>query len=228
MLRKHYSETVPFCRVTFALPLEAVRGGREVRLLGDFNAWRWEDGFRLQPRGTQFEADVELPAGQHYEFRYLIDNAIWENDWDADAYVPTPFGVDNSVVSLSEVVAPQARLVQEHPDLVAQGNPPIAPENGAGGGTRAAVDAADSADDLTMIEGIGPKLAELLNAAGIGTFAGLAATKPDMVSRILEAAGRRYVRHDPSTWPEQAKLAAEGDWKKLARLQERLSAGKRA
>ncbi len=228
MLKKHYSEATPLCRVTFTLPIEAANGGREVRLLGDFNAWRWEDGVRLQPRDTAFEADVELPAGKRYEFRYLIDNAIWENDWEADGYVPTPFGVNNSVVWLSDVVGHEVRPVQERPDVVAQAPPPIAAENGAGGTTRAADDTADGGDDLTMIEGIGPKIAELLNAAGIGTFAGLATTKPDMVSRILETAGRRYVMHDPSSWPEQARLAADGDWEKLARLQERLSAGKRA
>ena len=148
MLKKHYSEATPLCRVTFTLPIEAANGGREVRLLGDFNAWRWEDGVRLQPRDTAFEADVELPAGKRYEFRYLIDNAIWENDWEADGYVPTPFGVNNSVVWLSDVVGHEVRPVQERPDVVAQAPPPIAAENGAGGTTRAADDTADGGDDL--------------------------------------------------------------------------------
>ena len=45
---------------------------------------------------SDYQAVVELSAGRQYQFRYLIDGAAWVNDWQADAYLPTPFGVENS------------------------------------------------------------------------------------------------------------------------------------
>ncbi len=81
-------------------------------------------------------------------------------------------------------------------------------------------------DDLKKIEGIGPKIAQLLNDAGIHTFAKLAKTSTDQISKILLEAGSRYKMHDPTTWPEQAKIAAAGDWEKLKELQDYLDGGR--
>jgi predicted flap endonuclease-1-like 5' DNA nuclease len=83
------------------------------------------------------------------------------------------------------------------------------------------------ADDLALIEGVGPKIAELLNAAGITTFAKLADTKPSEIKAILEAAGKRYQMHDPATWPKQAALARDGKTAELAKLQDQLKAGRK-
>ncbi len=84
-----------------------------------------------------------------------------------------------------------------------------------------------AADDLRKIEGIGPKIASLLAEAGIDSFAKLAATDPDKIREILAAAGNRYKVHDPTTWPEQAALAAEGKWEELAALQNELKGGRK-
>jgi predicted flap endonuclease-1-like 5' DNA nuclease len=81
-------------------------------------------------------------------------------------------------------------------------------------------------DDLTKIEGVGPKIAELLNAAGIDTFATLAGTKKTSIAQILTNAGSRYAMHDPTTWPQQSKLAANGKWDQLKKLQDELKGGK--
>ncbi len=81
-------------------------------------------------------------------------------------------------------------------------------------------------DDLKKIEGIGPKIEELLNKAGITTFAALAKTKVADIQKVLDAAGKRYQIHNPSTWPAQADLAAKGQWEKLATWQQELNAGK--
>ena len=83
-----------------------------------------------------------------------------------------------------------------------------------------------AADDLTVVEGIGPKIADILKAAGIATFAQLAASKPAAIKTILEAAGKRYQMHDPATWPKQAALARDGKTAQLAKLQGELKAGK--
>ena len=85
---------------------------------------------------------------------------------------------------------------------------------------------ADQADDLKKIEGIGPKIAEILNNAGIFTFAQLAEKNATEVKEILIAAGNRYKSHDPTTWPDQAKMAAAGEWAKLNAWQDELDGGK--
>ncbi|HHB79676.1 MAG TPA: DUF4332 domain-containing protein [Saprospiraceae bacterium] len=82
-------------------------------------------------------------------------------------------------------------------------------------------------DDLKKIEGIGPKIAQLLTDAGISTFAKLATAKQDKLKAILAAAGNRYKMHNPATWPEQANLAKNGQWDELKKLQDRLDGGRR-
>lgn len=82
------------------------------------------------------------------------------------------------------------------------------------------------ADDLKKIEGVGPKIAEVLTAAGIATYAQLAESTPEAISGILEAAEGNFAAHDPQTWPEQAKLAAEGKWDELKKWQDELDGGK--
>lgn len=82
------------------------------------------------------------------------------------------------------------------------------------------------ADDFKKIEGIGPKIAELLNNAGISTFVELANTEVDKINGILEEAGARYKSHDPTTWPAQAKMAAAGEWDKLKKWQDELDGGR--
>ncbi len=75
-------------------------------------------------------------------------------------------------------------------------------------------------DDLKKIEGIGPKIAEIFNNAGITTFAELAATSVEKLQEILAAAGSRYASKKPGSWPKQAKMAAEGKWDELKAWQD--------
>jgi large subunit ribosomal protein L21 len=82
------------------------------------------------------------------------------------------------------------------------------------------------ADDLVKIEGIGPKVAEALKAAGIVTFAQLAESKADDIQKILTEAGLKMM--SPEGWIDQAKLAAKGDWKGFEKLQAKLVAGRTA
>jgi small subunit ribosomal protein S2 len=81
-------------------------------------------------------------------------------------------------------------------------------------------------DDLTRIEGIGPKISGLLAAAGIATFAQLGATDVSRLRQILEEADLAGLA-DPSTWPEQARLANAGEWDNLGALQDELRGGRR-
>jgi len=81
-------------------------------------------------------------------------------------------------------------------------------------------------DNLTKIEGIGPKIAEHLNAGGILTFADLAGAPISKLKEILENAGPRYKMHIPDTWPQQAQLATDGKWDELQVLQDKLDGGR--
>jgi len=91
---------------------------------------------------------------------------------------------------------------------------------------KAAESAPSEPDDLKRIEGIGPKISSVLQAAGITTFAQLAATEVDRINQILEEADPNLLKlADTSTWPRQAKLAAGGKWDALEKWQERLKGG---
>ena len=81
-----------------------------------------------------------------------------------------------------------------------------------------------SADDLTMLEGIGPKVARVLNGIGIISFADLASAEAARVQETLNSAKLQYM--SPEGWIEQAKLAAAGDMEGLKKLQDELKGGR--
>jgi len=80
-------------------------------------------------------------------------------------------------------------------------------------------------DDLELIEGIGPKINELLQRAGIGTFAKLAASPAATIQQILDAAGSNFRLANPGSWAKQAALCVSSDWAALRKLQDELIAG---
>jgi predicted flap endonuclease-1-like 5' DNA nuclease len=84
----------------------------------------------------------------------------------------------------------------------------------------------DGNDDLQIIEGIGPKIASILNSSGIRSFRRLAGTSVDNLREILDKAGISHIA-DPGSWAEQAQHAAEGAMDKLQELQERLRGGRK-
>ena len=90
--------------------------------------------------------------------------------------------------------------------------------------TAGATPSADG-DDLTVVEGIGPRLESALKTAGITTYRQLADSRPGRLETIMREAHVRMA--NPSTWPEQATLAADGRWQELQELQQRLKSGKR-
>ena len=82
-----------------------------------------------------------------------------------------------------------------------------------------------SAQDLTKIEGIGPKAAEALIKAGIGTYAALADATPEQIKEILTEASSRMAHLDPTSWPKQAVMAASGEWDALKEWQDNAKGG---
>ncbi|HRI63957.1 MAG TPA: helix-hairpin-helix domain-containing protein [Polyangium sp.] len=82
------------------------------------------------------------------------------------------------------------------------------------------------ADDLEAIEGIGPKIADLLKNAGIRTYKDLAAIDVAELKKILKTGGTQFARNDPSSWPKQAQLILASDKPGLKALQDKLRAGR--
>lgn len=100
-IKKQYLKSRPVCKVTFRLPAAAAENAASVYLVGDFNDWDTGAAPLRKLRDGTFSVTLDLEPQQEYQFRYLIDNAVWENDWDADKYVSSPYaGIDNSVVVL--------------------------------------------------------------------------------------------------------------------------------
>ncbi|WP_010522670.1 hypothetical protein [Aquimarina agarivorans] len=82
------------------------------------------------------------------------------------------------------------------------------------------------ADDLKVVEGIGPKISDLFNENGVTTWYQLSKTSVERCQEILNIGGKRFEIHKPTTWPKQAGLAFEGKWQELKELQDYLDGGK--
>jgi len=99
-LKKLYLKTKALCKVTFRLPKEAAPEATQVTLVGDFNQWDTSETPMQKMKNGDFTVTLELACDQEYKFRYLIDNSQWENDWQADRYVPNGHGSDDSLVAI--------------------------------------------------------------------------------------------------------------------------------
>lgn len=98
-------------------------------------------------------------------------------------------------------------------------------DNGAGQTATAEVPQPKAVEDLTRIEGIGPKIAAVLNQNGITTYAQLAELDPERITEMLKASGGRFGMARPETWPQQAALAAAGKWDEFTKLTDELVGG---
>lgn len=103
--------------------------------------------------------------------------------------------------------------------------PPISREDMLRAASAAGISFSGKKNDLEIIEGIGPKIAELLNNNGIHTFADLSNTSVATINAVLEQGGERFRLANPATWAEQALLAAENKWPELKALQDALDGG---
>jgi len=81
-------------------------------------------------------------------------------------------------------------------------------------------------DNLKLVEGIGPKIEELLKNAGIMTWGDIASSDIKALKAVLTKGGDRFQMHDPSSWADQAALAVEGKWAELEEYQELLIGGR--
>ncbi len=98
-LQKKYLKTKPVCKVKFELPKEAANGASTVFIAGEFNDWDESATALKKQKNGNYAITLELEPGSEYQFRYIIDGERWENDPEADKYMPNNLcGSDNSVV----------------------------------------------------------------------------------------------------------------------------------
>jgi predicted flap endonuclease-1-like 5' DNA nuclease len=185
--------------VNFILPADRAIDANNGVLLGDFNNWDQAKGIPLTKTAEgSFQATVPLAAGKHYEYRYLLDGHRWVNDEHAE----NPYH-NNCTIYIAEPLPPPAPTAEISNLLI---KPLISSKK----------------DDLTKIEGIGKKIAELLIAENITSFETLSKCHVKTLRDILDAAGSRFKSYNPATWANQAKLAADGNWTALKNLQKEL------
>lgn len=99
MLVKKFTPKRTICKVTFTMPAEVVK--KEIAIAGDFNDWDTTP-LKLDKEKTTWKTEVKLKPESEYKFKYLIDGEIWENDYEADAYVANAFGTEDSLVSIGK------------------------------------------------------------------------------------------------------------------------------
>jgi len=196
-------------KVTFSLSADIVGEATSAILLGEFNNWDANNGITLKKqKDGSLKATASLEAGRSYQYRYLLNDGRWVNDERAENYVhASGFAVENCVITVSEeevALKPKKEKKAAKAEKIED----------------------TTTDDLTKIEGIGKKIAELLGAEDIVSFKDLSKASGKKLKGILEAAGSKFKVHDPASWPKQAKLAAAGKWAELAELQQELTGGK--
>jgi large subunit ribosomal protein L27 len=152
----------------------------------------------VRQRGTQHYPGENVGIGKDHTLFALIDGTVmFQKKRKNRSYISVEPVVDVDV-AVAETMAPVA---EEKPTAKAE---PAKAEKVV---AEVETDVAE-ADDLKKIEGVGPKLAEVLNAAGINTYAELAASSVEKMNEILAEAGSRYASKDPAPWIEQAKELA--------------------
>ena len=97
-MKKSYTKTGRSCRVTFELPAET--NATEAVVCGEFNNWSTIENPLEKRKDGRFSGTFSLKAGNSYRFRYLLDGERWENDCEADDYLPNEFGTDDSVIRI--------------------------------------------------------------------------------------------------------------------------------
>jgi len=100
-IRKRFLKSKPVCKVTFKVP--KIDGGtaESAHVVGDFNTWSTSATPMRKLKSGGFSATVDLETDRSYEFRYLLGDAHWTNDPEADGQAPTPYGDSaNSVIHL--------------------------------------------------------------------------------------------------------------------------------
>jgi large subunit ribosomal protein L27 len=202
----------------------------------------------VRQRGTKFYAGENVMMGKdHTLFATVEGYVVFEKPYRGKRMISvypelTPVGNGGTgtlkpkaapmdVAELQRIAAPKAKPAPsaEPAPVAAEAEPEIRTfakaEPAAEEAPKPRAKKAKTGDDLTIIEGIGPKMAAALIAAGIDTFAKLSDTSEDEIRAAVQAAGMNFAPSIP-TWAKQAKFAAEGDMDGLKAYQDKLVGGR--
>ncbi len=150
----------------------------------------------MTAKANSLEADLSTAK---YEKEKIAEDLAKEKSKNADLYFK---------LKACEERNPAEESQESSTSSEDAGNVKAAPTKNVG-------DVGTKSDDLKIVDGIGPKIEQLLNNAGINSFTALSQAKPEDITVILENGGGRFSLADPSTWPKQAQMAAEGQWDQL-------------
>ncbi len=183
----------------------------------------------VRQRGTKFHPGENVYMGRDHTLHARVDGFVdfrrKKNDRTYVNILPSMDQVEETVAKVKAKKA-EPKAAAPAPETKAEAAPKAEAPKAEAKAAPVAKAAGSKPDDLKKIEGIGPKSAELLAAAGILTYADLAGTDVSKVKEILENAGSRYKLLDPTTWPKQAEMAAAGNWDELKKWQDELDGGK--
>jgi large subunit ribosomal protein L27 len=182
----------------------------------------------IRQRGTKFHAGENVYMSKDHSLHAAIDGVVDFKVRRKGRTFVNILPVDEVAVKEKKKEAPKAAVAKPaaKPAVKAEAPKTEAKKAKPAETTEVKKEAPKAGDNLTKVEGIGPKIKEILWDAGVLTFADLAAKSADEVKEILLEQGNRYNRFDPTTWPAQAKMAAEGEWDKLKAWQDELNGGK--
>jgi len=142
---------------------------------------------------------------------------------DLDACKTNAKSLHNKMVALEAEIAANAKIVSSASQQFASPEPELVFDSEL---AKSVFGKKIKENDLKIVEGIGPKIEALFNAAGITTWRALSEASKDRLRAVLDAAGENYAIHNPSTWSKQALLAYQGKWQELKDLQNGLLSGK--
>ena len=188
---------------------------------------------KLKAKNSKLEADLKACLGKKPVMdTSLVDSLKAQNsklEADLNMHLAKKPEVDTSLVD--SLKAENSKLEADLKACLAKAEkvvatPSVEPSlNFDAAAAKAAIGKKVVADDLKVVEGIGPKIEQLFHAGGIKTWHQLSLASIEKCQAILDTGGKRYEIHNPSTWPKQAGLAFEGKWEELNTLQDRLDGG---
>lgn len=171
----------------------------------------------VRQRGTQHHPDANVGIGRDHTLFALVDGkVVFRKKQNNKSFV--------SVIPYEEVAAAAPAPAKKAAPAAKAAPAKTEEEKPA----KAAKKEEAKADDLTLIEGIGPKIAEVFANAGIASFADVAAKSAEELKAVLAEAGDQFNTAVTDTWAEQAQLAADGKFDELKKWQDELDGGKEA
>ncbi len=184
----------------------------------------------VRQRGTKFHPGENVYMGKDFTLHAQITGTVAFSRSKQDRTYVSILPLETAIAAPAKVVAAPVTVVEVPVEPVVEETVAEVAEKPAKSAKSASITLPSGKkvkqDDLKLVEGIGPKIEELMHAAGITTWAELAAAPIEKLEEILDEAGPRFRIHDPATWGKQAAMADAGQWAELETYQDELKGGR--